>query len=820
MHIPHPYIRRRKLLSAATAAITASAAFGQVLLYQEGFNDDGEAANPQRFTSVGRDIFEVPRIQSELGNYDQKGPLYFGLSSAVSYAGVPAIPARRMIYTWRGTDASGATEDLLALFDSSVNWLLNGKKNATVVIQPNAASCQALADRLTALGHTVVDDDIAGTPDEQDVVGDLFIHGPGASNPSRFVLVPKPVIVINDPDYDDMLVGSIGTAATFAPGKVTIAAAGHPAAGGKTGSFDAFIGDQAFSLVGSFLPPGVTTLATVTRVVPPSVGSLADVDAMIAGTKSHDEAAGTVTEFDISDASAGSWTSDNAVPGGYAGVWGLRGLGKLNVSAAGTYRFALGSDDGARLSIDLGKDGLTAADVITEDPGPHAHQTVYANVTFPSSGAYDFEVRSYNSGGGGSVELSVATQAGDIPDDALDSGYWELVGTSGATSPVTLSGIVSLTAYVATGPNVEVQAPLIVLLNGPGDSPAGTFYDGGPFSGYEGSAFFGASGLNKWAYPDGQSYRSVQLKPVNVAGKPNLKLTIALAATVVDFETSDFIDVLVYPTGANSTPVTLAHFQGVQNAIQPWMADQKDNFVRRLTKQFTDFTYDLPANSTDLIVEIRVATTWWTEIAAFDNIRITSTPLSEPLGSISATTSGDDVNLSWVGGTPPFLVQGKLSLNDANWIDLVTVSGNSAKIPMAPPGGAFRVQDATTKTVKLFKSVMNGANERPTPVNEPGTGLGLLALDGLTATYVVSYQDLTGPAVAYHLHGLGNANQAAGVKFNLVPAGDLGKRGLFAGKATVDQATADGIVQGLTYFNLHTAAHGSGEIRGQVLAVP
>jgi hypothetical protein len=50
--------------------------------------------------------------------------------------------------------------------------------------------------------------------------------------------------------------------------------------------------------------------------------------------------------------------------------------------------------------------------------------------------------------------------------------------------------------------------------------------------------------------------------------------------------------------------VTLAHFRGVVNAVQPGLADQKENFVRRLTKHFADFTYDVPPGATDLVVEV------------------------------------------------------------------------------------------------------------------------------------------------------------------------------------------------------------------------
>jgi hypothetical protein len=668
------------------AAALSMGAHAQQLLHQEGFNTDGTKTSPPRYTVIGGGIYEVPRIQAELSNYDQKGPIYFAHNFDVSFVGNPNIPGRRMILTWRGADTSTASEDLLKVLDSSINWLLNGKANARVVVNPNAASIQGLADRLVSKGHTVEDDDTAANPDEQDVVADLLIHGPGANNPSRFAMVPKPVIVINNPDFDDMLVGSIGSSATFTPGQVTIAAPGHPAAGGKTGSFDAFTADQTFDLVGSFLPVGATTVATVTRTIPPAVNNLQDVDAMIAGSKQHSMTPGTVADLDLADGSAGSWPYDNPLPGGYAGNWGARLQGKLFVSSPGTYRFAVGCDDGARFQIDVDRNGFSQADVVTDDPGPHGHQIVYADVTFPAAGAYDYNVISYNSGGGGSLEVSVAVVQAPVPDDALDSGWWEVLGTS-SSGAVRLQAPANVTGYVAAGSTVEVQTPLIVLLNGPNDTPKGQFYDGGAFSGFEGSGFFGASGLNKWPYPDGRSYRAVQLRPVNVAGKSNVKVTLALAATQVDFETSDYVQVLAYPNGLSSTPTTLANFRGVVNAFQPWLADEKENFVRRLTKQFTDFTFDVPPGATDLVVEIRVATTWWTETAAFDNVRITSgVPVQPQVTAISS--SGGQVTVTWQGGT----LQSKPALDGAGtgWTDINNTGSYSE--PASAGAKFFRVR--------------------------------------------------------------------------------------------------------------------------------
>jgi hypothetical protein len=329
--------------------------------------------------------------------------------------------------------------------------------------------------------------------------------------------------------------------------------------------------------------------------------------------------------------------------------------------------------------------------LIIEDTGPHGHQIVYTNATFSASGDYPFEVRSYNSGGGGSLEVSVATQEVPVPDDALESGYWEVLSEN-SFGPVKLQGTANVTAYIAVGPNVEQQTPLIVLLNGPNDNPPGAFYDGGPFTSFEGTGFIGASGLNKWPYPEGETYRTVRLQPIDVAGRTNVKLTIKLAATVVDFETSDLLDVVVYPNGTGSTPVTLAHFRGVVNAVQPWLADENENYVRRLTRDFKDFTYDVPTNATQLIVEIRAATTWWTEIAAFDDIRITSGAITTVEPSISIARQGNNTVLTFANGTLQRATTLAIPASQTQWQN-VTATGTYT-IPAGEQGAQsfYRVQ--------------------------------------------------------------------------------------------------------------------------------
>ena len=621
------------VLTALASGVMVGTTAAQQLIYQEGFNDDGEAANPQRYTTTGRDVWELDRI---FGNpplasaSSQRGPIYWAHNFEVSFVGIPDIPARRMMFTWSGNnDVANATEDFLKLWDSSVNWLLNGKANATVMVYPTAASIGGLADRLATAGYTVLDNDPSKTDAEVEGDADLFIHAID-TDPSRYALLRKPVIAMTVPgDWDDMLLGSIGSTATFTPGQVNIGAPGHPAAGGATGSFDAFTGNHAFALAGRFLPEGSTTLATVNRTVPPSIVRLSDVDDMIDGTKEHAKTVGTLDSLDISDGSRGNWPDDNPVPGGYTGTWGLRVQGKLAVSAPGTYRFALGSDNGARFQIDLDKNGFTADDNIIEDFGPHNHTIVYANVTFAAADTYDFEVRAFNSGGAGDFELSVAiVPAADVLDDDLASGYWELLGTLGSTAPVQLAGTATATGYIATGASTETKEPLIVLMNGPTDTPPGAFYGGGPFIGFEGTGFFAGSGMNKFPYQNDTPPRSLTLRPVNVAGKTNVKLTVALAAAQVDFENdnNDYLDIIIFPNGADSVPITLASFHGVETGNQPWLADRLHGNQRRLTREFADFTYNIPATATDLIVQFVAGSTWWNEILAFDNVRITEGP--------------------------------------------------------------------------------------------------------------------------------------------------------------------------------------------------
>ncbi len=688
--------RRRVLFGCALAALGAAAIQSQELIYQEDFETDGEAANPQRYTTVGRDAFEVDRIRSEIGIQDQLGPIYWAHNNEVSYAGVPApTAARRMAMAWNlAITEAEASPAMLELFDSSIKWLLNNKTAARVLVSPAGASLGVLGDRLLAAGHTILDDDPSVVEAQMGTIGDLIFHCPAAG--SRGATAPIPMLVIAAADHDDVLTSSIGTPTAFEPGKGTIVASGHPAAGGKTGEFDVAIGSFSWELIGDFLPANPIIVANFAQSVPPTVSSLEHVEAMVAGTKQSTSATAQVDALDFNDVSEGNWPGGEALPGGASGVWGLRALGKLNVTAAGTYTVASGADDGVRVRIDVNKNGFDAGDSIITDAGPHGHTLAYGNVTFPATGTYDIEVIAYNSGGGGDVEVSVSIAAGGGQTGLdLSPENWELLGVAGAVSPVKAQGQFQITAYSPAGDTETVQRPLIMLLNGPADSPSGTVFGGGPFTGQSGQRFFGGAGMNKgvagglWATPD-TGDRTLTLRPINVAGKNNVKLTIACAGTFLDFERSnlsrgsaDYLEVAIDTDGTGPKDFERLIFFTPPTAALKYVDDAttRPNNPTRLGLAFKDVTYDIPAGATELVVEVRAISTWWNEIFAFDNIRITAGTVTQTPPNLGIARNGANVQITFDG-----VLESRTAVDNGTWT--VVPGSGSVTIQANQLGGA------------------------------------------------------------------------------------------------------------------------------------
>ena len=116
--------------------------------------------------------------------------------------------------------------------------------------------------------------------------------------------------------------------------------------------------------------------------------------------------------------------------------------------------------------------------------------------------------------------------------------------------------------------------------------------------------------------------------------------------------------------------------------------------------------------------------------------------------------------------------------------------------------------------VNSYTADLKASSEIP-PNDSKGAGAAEASYDtnSKVFSWTITYSGLTGPATAAHFHGPAAANANAPPVVPL--SGDLTSP--INGKATLTDAQAADLQAGRWYFNLHTAAHPSGEIRGQVM---
>ena len=131
----------------------------------------------------------------------------------------------------------------------------------------------------------------------------------------------------------------------------------------------------------------------------------------------------------------------------------------------------------------------------------------------------------------------------------------------------------------------------------------------------------------------------------------------------------------------------------------------------------------------------------------------------------------------------------------------------AAALALTGVTGAYA--DETSFTAKL-----DGAAETP-PNDSKGSGTLDAKFDSATKTlsWTVTYSGLTGPATAAHFHGPAPVGKPASVMVPLQGSLDSPVKG--SAKLTDEQAKA--LTGGMMYFNVHTAAHKAGEIRGQMM---
>ncbi len=117
--------------------------------------------------------------------------------------------------------------------------------------------------------------------------------------------------------------------------------------------------------------------------------------------------------------------------------------------------------------------------------------------------------------------------------------------------------------------------------------------------------------------------------------------------------------------------------------------------------------------------------------------------------------------------------------------------------------------------IKDMAATLNGASEVPaTDSAATGELKATYDTDTMELKWTVTYDGLTGEATAAHFHGPADA------KANASPTVPI--EGALAspieGTAKLTEEQAGQLQEGMWYFNIHTAAHPDGEIRGQVTA--
>ena len=136
-------------------------------------------------------------------------------------------------------------------------------------------------------------------------------------------------------------------------------------------------------------------------------------------------------------------------------------------------------------------------------------------------------------------------------------------------------------------------------------------------------------------------------------------------------------------------------------------------------------------------------------------------------------------------------------------------------VPAAVALAAFLVggTPALAETVS-YKADLKGSSEVP-PNDSKGSGAVDAAYDTTSKklTWTITYSGLTGEATAAHFHGPADTNATAPPVVPIV--GNLASP--IKGEAPLTDPQAADLQSGRWYFNIHTAAHPAGELRGQVV---
>ncbi|HRQ72717.1 MAG TPA: CHRD domain-containing protein [Phycisphaerales bacterium] len=131
---------------------------------------------------------------------------------------------------------------------------------------------------------------------------------------------------------------------------------------------------------------------------------------------------------------------------------------------------------------------------------------------------------------------------------------------------------------------------------------------------------------------------------------------------------------------------------------------------------------------------------------------------------------------------------------------------------------ALLAASASAQT-KIYDINLTGLEEVP-PNASPATGTAHIEVNVATGFVDVTgtFDGLMGSVTGAHLHGLADYGENAGILIGFTTVG--GTSGTYSGSGFLSPTNLQGLLDGLTYVNVHSTVFPGGEIRGQVVPTP
>ena len=262
------------LLVAILALVVCAPAAAQQLIYQEGFNDDGELAG--RYVTTGRGR-----------NGDNWWAHNFDLVNILPGATAPARRAG-MFFRPQAPNVWNPTTD--QLLTNATNWARSTPSTFLYVV--NGALSEPgdfrYRDLLQGLGHTVTVIDDLATPNFAGIDAVVISSDVQSGDVGfKYTTVPLPVINFASALHDELGIASSG--GTVSDNTINILNAAHPLASGVAAGLQVVTTGQNVDLnhTGGTVAPGATIVARVRGISTPTVNDFAQMDQLIAGTGAY-----------------------------------------------------------------------------------------------------------------------------------------------------------------------------------------------------------------------------------------------------------------------------------------------------------------------------------------------------------------------------------------------------------------------------------------------------------------------------------------------------------------------------------------------------